>query len=107
MFDVAYYRARAGTHREAALAAAESHIAAIHRDLAERYEAIVRSLDGQAPIHRCEFRPVDGDGAPDGSDLCSGSIKSPAETATPTHTRSGPTLARPRRGSKSATEKGI
>ena len=47
MSDVAYYRARARTHREAALGAAEPHIAAIHRDLAERYEAIVHGLDNE------------------------------------------------------------
>ena len=69
MSDVAYYRARARTHREAALAAADPHSATIHRDLAERYEAIVHSLDGQdiASIGRREFRPVDGDSAMDGS----------------------------------------
>lgn len=44
--ELEYYRARALAEREAAEAASEPHVAAIHRELAEHYEAIVR-LNGQ------------------------------------------------------------
>lgn len=40
--DVDYYRARAVAERDAARTASEPSIAAIHLELAEHYEAIVR-----------------------------------------------------------------
>ena len=59
--DVAYYRAREQAHREAALVADDPAIAAIHRDLADRYEALVRSLCGHtAPAVENGEPPVAG-----------------------------------------------
>ena len=43
--DIEYYRRRAISEREAANAASQPNIAAIHLELAEHYEAIVRLHD--------------------------------------------------------------
>ena len=46
VLDVAYFSDRARFHRRAALTVAEAKIAAIHDELAERYEALVRLKSG-------------------------------------------------------------
>lgn len=48
--DVEYYRARALTERDAAEAACQPNIAAIHLQLAEHYEALLRSNGSGAAI---------------------------------------------------------
>ncbi len=45
-----YYAARAAAEREAARSAPTSHIASIHEQLAEAYEALVAEIEARAPL---------------------------------------------------------
>lgn len=57
--NLEYYRARALAEREAAEASEDPHIAAIHREIAEHYEAIVR-LNGDSESSQPSARAAPG-----------------------------------------------